>query len=193
MSNNVEKDNDKLNEKDTNLSVSEENKQKETEEKKEIKEEKQPETKKEENVENEPKKNSQEESSEEKKEKTPEEKREELKSRLSSGMKMQFREGKGKFSFKGFVMLIFVLTILLSLPTMLEDVEKTPAREISYTEFVKMSENKNIARVEEKEGYVYGFIGEGENLKGYKTRMITDRLGPRTSAVPPSWNKSAWW
>ena len=177
MSNNVEKDNDKLNEKDTNLSVSEENKQKE------IKEEKQPETKKEENVENEPKKNSQEENSEEKKEKTPEEKREELKSRLSSGMKMQFREGKGKFSFKGFVMLIFVLTILLSLPTMLEDVEKTPAREISYTEFVKMSENKNIARVEEKEGYVYGFVGEGENLKGYKTRMITDRLGSDSNLV----------
>ena len=34
MSNNVEKDNDKLNEKDTNLSVSEENKKQETEEKK---------------------------------------------------------------------------------------------------------------------------------------------------------------
>ena len=176
MSNNVEKDNDKLNEKDTNLSVSEENKKQETEEKKEgkeIKEEKKPEAEKEKDSE----KNSQKEKAEEKKEKTPEEKREELKSRLSSGMKMQFREGKGKFSFKGFVMLIFVLTILLSLPTMLEDVEKTPAREVSYTEFIKMSENKNIARVEEKEGYVYGFIGEGENLKGYKTRMITDRLG----------------
>lgn len=182
MSNNVEKDNDKLNEKDTNLSVSEENKKQETEEKKEekeIKEEKKPEAEKEKDSE----KNSQEENTEEKKEKTPEEKREELKSRLSSGMKMQFREGKGKFSFKGFVMLIFVLTILLSLPTMLEDVEKTPAREVSYTEFIKMSENKNIARVEEKEGYVYGFIGEGENLKGYKTRMITDRLGSDSNLV----------
>lgn len=182
MSNNVEKDNDKLNEKDTNLSVSEENKKQETEEKKEekeIKEEKKPEAEKEKDSE----KNSQEENTEEKKEKTPEEKREELKSRLSSGMKMQFREGKGKFSFKGFVMLIFVLTILLSLPTMLEDVEKTPAREVSYTEFIKMSENKNIARVEEKEGYVYGFTGEGENLKGYKTRMITDRLGSDLNLV----------
>ncbi|MFR4520395.1 MAG: ATP-dependent metallopeptidase FtsH/Yme1/Tma family protein, partial [Fusobacterium sp.] len=182
MSNNVEKDNDKLNEKDTNLSVSEENKKQETEEKKEekeIKEEKKPEAEKEKDSE----KNSQEENTEEKKEKTPEEKREELKSRLSSGMKMQFREGKGKFSFKGFVMLIFVLTILLSLPTMLEDVEKTPAREVSYTEFIKMSENKNIARVEEKEGYVYGFTGEGENLKGYKTRMITDRLGSDPNLV----------
>lgn len=182
MSNSVEKDNDKLNEKDTNLSVSEENKKQETEEKKEekeIKEEKKSEAEKEKDSE----KNSQEENTEEKKEKTPEEKREELKSRLSSGMKMQFREGKGKFSFKGFVMLIFVLTILLSLPTMLEDVEKTPAREVSYTEFIKMSENKNIARVEEKEGYVYGFIGEGENLKGYKTRMITDRLGSDSNLV----------
>lgn len=182
MSNNVEKDNDKLNEKDTNLSVSEENKKQETEEKKEekeIKEEKKPEAEKEKDSE----KNSQEENTEEKKEKTPEEKREELKSRLSSGMKMQFREGKGKFSFKGFVMLIFVLTILLSLPTMLEDVEKTPAREVSYTEFIKMSENKNIARVEEKEGYVYGFTGEGENLKRYKTRMITDRLGSDPNLV----------
>ena len=80
-------------------------------------------------------------------------------------MRMQFKEGKGKFSFKGFVMLIFVLTVLLSLPTMLADVEKIPSKEVSYTEFIKMSENKQIAKVEEKEGYVYGFIGEGENLK----------------------------
>ena len=192
MSNNVEKENDKLNEKDTKLGVSEENKKEEVKEEKEVKkeEEKSSENKpcEEQKNENEKEKENKEESSDNKEkkteEKTPEEKREELKSRLSSGMKMQFKkEGRGRFSFKGFVMLIFVLTILLSLPTMLEDVEKTPSKEVSYTEFVKMSENKQIAKVEEKEGYIYGFIGEGENLKGFKTRMITDRLGSDSNLV----------
>ena len=191
MSNSVDKDKDQLNEKDTNLSVSEEKKNEEIKGEKETineenKTENKPEEKKEEKQEN--KENHEKENEEKpfsdneieeesKKEKTPEEKREELKSRLSSGMRMQFKEGKGKFSFKGFVMLIFVLTVLLSLPTMLADVEKIPSKEVSYTEFIKMSENKQIAKVEEKEGYVYGFIGEGENLKSFKTRMITDRLG----------------
>ncbi len=202
MSNSVDKDKDQLNEKDTNLSVSEEKKNEEikgeketineenkTENKPEEKKEEKQENKEQENKENHEKENedksfSDDEIKEEsKKEKTPEEKREELKSRLSSGMRMQFKEGKGKFSFKGFVMLIFVLTVLLSLPTMLADVEKTPSKEVSYTEFIKMSENKQIAKVEEKEGYVYGFIGEGENLKSFKTRMITDRLGSDPNLV----------
>ena len=157
------------------------------EEKAEVKEEEKPsqeETKKEEKTEEEKKETPKEEIKEDERPKTAEQKREELKSKLSSGMKMQFKkEGKGKFSFKGFVMLVFVVTLLLSLPTMLSDMEKTPAKEVSYTEFIKMSENKQIRRVEEKEGYVYGYIGEGENIKSFRTRMITDRLGSDSNLV----------
>ena len=157
------------------------------EEKAEVKEEEKPsqeETKKEEKTEEEKKETSKEEIKEDERPKTAEQKREELKSKLSSGMKMQFKkEGKGKFSFKGFVMLVFVVTLLLSLPTMLSDMEKTPAKEVSYTEFIKMSENKQIRRVEEKEGYVYGYIGDGENIKSFRTRMITDRLGSDSNLV----------
>ena len=157
------------------------------EEKAEVKEEEKPsqeETKKEEKTEEEKKETPKEEIKEDERPKTAEQKREELKSKLSSGMKMQFKkEGKGKFSFKGFVMLVFVVTLLLSLPTMLSDMEKTPAKEVSYTEFIKMSENKQIRRVEEKEGYVYGYIGDGENIKSFRTRMITDRLGSDSNLV----------
>ena len=156
-------------------------------EKAEVKEEEKPsqeETKKEEKTEEEKKETPKEEIKEDERPKTAEQKREELKSKLSSGMKMQFKkEGKGKFSFKGFVMLVFVVTLLLSLPTMLSDMEKTPAKEVSYTEFIKMSENKQIKRVEEKEGYVYGYIGDGENIKSFRTRMITDRLGSDSNLV----------
>lgn len=174
MPNNLEKDNENLQEKKDELNGSEKNIKNEEETKKE-------EPKKDENGSQEQK----EEPKKEKKyeEKSIEEKRKEIKSRLSSGMKGPFKEGKSKFSFKGFVMLIFVLTLLLSLPTMLSDVEKTPAKEVSYTEFIQMSKDKKIQRVEEKEGYVYGFFGEGDNLKGYRTRMITDRLGSDTNLV----------
>ncbi|WP_300394629.1 ATP-dependent zinc metalloprotease FtsH [Fusobacterium sp.] len=190
MPNNLEKDNEKLNEKDTNLNHSEEKKGEENqigkeEEIKKEKDEKSNEEKESKSSEEKIEKEKEEEKSEkeEVKEKTPEEKREELKSRLSSGMKNPFKEKKGKFSFKGFVMLIFILTVLLSLPTMIADVEKTPSKEISYTEFIKMSENKSISSVEEKDGYVYGYSGEGENIKGFKTRMITDRLGNDVNLV----------
>ena len=156
-------------------------------EKAEVKEEEkssQEETKEEEKTGEEKKETPKEEIKEDERPKTAEQKREELKSKLSSGMKMQFKkEGKGKFSFKGFVMLVFVVTLLLSLPTMLSDMEKTPAKEVSYTEFIKMSENKQIKRVEEKEGYVYGYIGDGENIKSFRTRMITDRLGSDSNLV----------
>lgn len=218
MSNNVDKDNNQLNEKDTNVSVNEEPKKenKGEDEPREIKVEEHTEEKeieiirknmtkeeferelekenssdeedeekdkeKEENEkaedaneENNEKENSEGENTEDAKNKTPEEKREELKSKLSSGMKMQFKEGKGKFSFKGFVMLIFIITVLLSVPTMLSDVEKTPSKEISYTEFIKMSEDNKIVKVEEKEGYVYGYAEGNDNA--FKTRMITERLG----------------
>ncbi len=116
---------------------------------------------------------------EEKKEKTKieetiEERREELKSRLSSGMK---NVKKGKFNFKGLIMLIFVVTLLMSLPSIMKSEKTTPTTTVSYTEFVSNVKDKKIDFVEEREGYIYGYYGSEENLQGYKTRLITDRLG----------------
>ena len=105
---------------------------------------------------------------------TVEERREELKSKLSSKMK---NVKKGKFNFKGLVMLIFVVTLLISLPSMMDGEEKTATTTVSYTEFMSNVKNKKIDFVEEREGYIYGYFGKEDDLKGFKTRLITDRLG----------------
>lgn len=105
---------------------------------------------------------------------TVEERREELKSKLSSKMK---NVKKGKLNFKGLVMLIFIVTLLISLPSMMEGEEKTPTTTVSYTEFVSNIKDKKIDFVEEREGYIYGYFGKADDLKGFKTRLITDRLG----------------
>ena len=107
-------------------------------------------------------------------EKELEDRREELKSKLSSGMK---KVKKGRLNFKGLVMLVFIVTLLMSLPSLLESEERTPTTTVSYTEFISNVKNKKIDYVEEREGYLYGYYGEQADLKGYKTRMITDRLG----------------
>lgn len=150
---------------------------KEENEKNPVKEEKVEEKKVEEKSEETPKEEQKEKT---KIEETIEERREELKSRLSSGMK---NVKKGKFNFKGLVMLIFVVTLLMSLPSIMKSEKTTPTTTVSYTEFVSNIKNKKIDFVEEREGYIYGYYGNEENLQGYKTRLITDRLGHDTELV----------
>lgn len=120
---------------------------------------------------------------EEKTEEILDDKKKELKSKLSSGMKSSFKIKKARVSFKGLIMLVFIVTMLLSLPNMMTDMDKTPAKTISYTEFVNSIENSVFKSVEEKEGYVYGIYVEGEETKVVKTRMITNRLGNDTKLV----------
>ena len=110
-------------------------------------------------------------------EKELEERKNELKNKIYSGMNSKLKMKKSKLSFKGLIMLVFIITILLSLPNMMADRNKTPAKEVSYSEFIDLSKTKELSSVEEKDGFVYGRIGEGESLKVYKTRMITNRLG----------------
>ncbi|MBC2856562.1 MAG: ATP-dependent zinc metalloprotease FtsH [Cetobacterium sp.] len=86
------------------------------------------------------------------------------------------REKGGKFNFKGFIMLLFVITLFMSLPSLFSDSSKSNLKDISYTEFLKLAEDKTIKSVDEKEGYVFGYTSETDKT-GYKTRMITDRLG----------------
>ena len=117
------------------------------------------------------------------------ERKEELKSKLRDGLnqnnnKEEDRANKikslgGKFNFKGFVMLLFIVTLIASAPALLSTNTKTPSNEIGYSEFISHVKNKEIIKVNEKEGYVYGYSPEDEKkeVKSYKARMITDRLG----------------
>ncbi|MHD0317918.1 ATP-dependent zinc metalloprotease FtsH [Fusobacterium sp. THCT1E2] len=117
------------------------------------------------------------------------ERKEELKSKLRDGLnqnsnKEEDRTNKlkslgGKFNFKGFVMLLFIVTLIASAPALLSTNTKTPSNEIGYSEFISHVKNKEIIKVNEKEGYVYGYSPEDEKkeVKSYKARMITDRLG----------------
>ena len=117
------------------------------------------------------------------------ERKEELKSKLRDGLnqngnKEEDRTNKlkslgGKFNFKGFVMLLFIVTLIASAPALLSTNAKTPNNEIGYSEFISHVKNKEIIKVNEKEGYVYGYSPEDEKkeVKSYKARMITDRLG----------------
>jgi len=117
------------------------------------------------------------------------ERKEELKSKLrdelnQNGNKEEDRTNKlkslgGKFNFKGFVMLLFIVTLIASAPALLSTNAKTPNNEIGYSEFISHVKNKEIIKVNEKEGYVYGYSPEDEKkeVKSYKARMITDRLG----------------
>lgn len=117
------------------------------------------------------------------------ERKEELKSKLRDGLnqnsdKEEDRNNKlkslgGRFNFKGFVMLLFIVTLIASAPALLSTNAKTPSNEIGYSEFINLVKNKEIIKVNEKEGYIYGYSPEDEKkeVKSYKARMITDRLG----------------
>ncbi|WP_304488674.1 ATP-dependent zinc metalloprotease FtsH [Cetobacterium sp. 8H] len=82
----------------------------------------------------------------------------------------------GKFNLKGFIMLLFIVTIILSLPSMFSKSESTNVKTISYTEFLNDVKTDKLVRVDEKEGYIYGYTSD-KDATAFKARMITDRLG----------------
>lgn len=126
-------------------------------------------------------------------------KKEELKSKLRDGLNQKpndddeknrnIRKMKnlgGKFNFKAFIMLLFIITIAMSSSSFLKDVNTTASNEIGYSEFIQKIENSEIKKVNEKEGYVYGEAAqtsEGEVGKTFKARMITNRLGDDPNMV----------
>lgn len=87
------------------------------------------------------------------------------------------QDEKGKFNIKGLIMLLFIVTIFMSLPSLMQDKRATNTQTVSYTEFLNLVKSKTITGVEEKEGYIYGSNEEGDKNYQYKARMITDRLG----------------
>lgn len=84
------------------------------------------------------------------------------------------REPGGKFNFKGLVMLIFIVTLLISLPSLFSKKEETDGKVITYSKFISDLKNNTFEKISEKEGYVYGYTAD---KKIFKARMITDRLG----------------
>ena len=87
----------------------------------------------------------------------------------------RFKNLGGKFNFKGFIMLLFIITLIMSLPSLLANRESGAVEDIGYSQFNTMLEQGKITKVDEKEGYIYGY--EKDDEKAFKARMITDRLG----------------
>ena len=108
---------------------------------------------------------------------------------------------KIKFSFKGLLMLVFIITLLMYIPTIMsESKQQAQVKEISYSKFIETLKSGEIKEVQEKDGYVYGLKNTSESdikneqtaasLKnvfnnnekaqendGFRARLITDRLG----------------
>lgn len=126
-----------------------------------------------------------------------EERKRKIKEKLKEGMdknkedkkSQEKREIGGKFNLKGFIMLLFIITIILSLPSMFNTKESTNVKTISYSQFTKDIQESKLVKVEEKEGYVYGYTA-GKEPVGYKARMITDRLGSDKKLVDLIENKN---
>ena len=104
---------------------------------------------------------------------------------------------KLNFNFKGLLMLIFIITLAVVVPSIMDENKNQQVIDVSYSDFIKNVENKKIGVVEEKDGYVYGykasevkyletksnsiksklgFDGKKE-VQGLKARLITNRLG----------------
>lgn len=117
-----------------------------------------------------------------------EERKKELKAKLKYGMR---NKGKGsdkqspengnnknpkpgKFNFKSIVMLLFIITIFMSIPSLMTDKTQGNSEEVTYSEFLELTRNGAIKSVQEKEGYVYAVKKDTE--ENINARMISDRL-----------------
>ncbi|WP_372713277.1 ATP-dependent zinc metalloprotease FtsH [Ilyobacter sp.] len=119
-----------------------------------------------------------------------EERKKELKAKLKYGMRgrgnretedNQNPEGgngknpkPGKFNFKSIVMLLFIVTIFMSIPSLMTDKSQTGSEEVTYTQFLDLSKSGAFKSVQEKEGYVYAVRKDSEEK--VNARMISDRL-----------------
>lgn len=82
---------------------------------------------------------------------------------------------KGRFNLKSLLMLLFVLTVIMTVSNSFTK-EKNPPVAVSYTEFVQKIKENQISHIEEKEGNIVGVSASDIN-KRFTTRMITNRLG----------------
>ena len=104
---------------------------------------------------------------------------------------------KLNFNFKGLLMLIFIITLAVVVPSIMDENKNQQVIDVSYSDFIKNVENKKIGVVEEKDGYVYGYkasevkyletksnsiksklgFDDKNKVQGLKARLITNRLG----------------
>lgn len=118
---------------------------------------------------------------------------------------------KVNFNFKGLLMLIFIITLAVVVPSIMDENKNQQIVDISYSDFIKNIENKKIGVVEEKDGYVYGYkasevkyletksnsikskLGfDGKNeVQGLKARLITNRLGEDSNLMAVINNNNA--
>lgn len=118
---------------------------------------------------------------------------------------------KVNFNFKGLLMLIFIITLAVVIPSIMDENKNQQMIDISYSDFIKNIENKKIGVVEEKDGYVYGYkasevkyletrsnsikskLGfDGKNeVQGLKARLITNRLGEDSNLMAVINNNAA--
>lgn len=91
---------------------------------------------------------------------------------------------KFKFSLKGLLMLIFIIALVMYIPTIMSESKMGEPKEISYSQFIETINSGEIKLVEEKEGYVYGYkevVEKQEMGNAFKARLITNRLGEDTT------------
>ncbi len=122
-----------------------------------------------------------------------EERKKELKAKLKYGMKKGAPKGRepqgdnrgnnnqgdkkpqkeNKFNFKNIVMLLFVVTIFMSIPSLMSNKTKNMGTQVKYSEFLSEVKAGNIKSIDEKEGYVYGIKQDDQEINA---RMISDRI-----------------
>lgn len=121
---------------------------------------------------------------------------------------------KVNFNFKGLLMLIFIITLVFVVPSMMDESASEKTNDISYSTFIKNIEDKNINVIEERDGYIYGYkedpaklnqvtqnksgglkaklgIKTEEEVQGFKARLITNRLGEDANLMTVINNNSA--
>ena len=99
---------------------------------------------------------------------------------------------KVNFNFKGFAMLIFIvsLIIFLSNTKFFGEEKRQNQATITYTSFIKNIENKVIKSVEENDGYVYGYVKDSTTEKVNKNSFLKNLIDKKEREINPK-NNSA--
>ena len=99
---------------------------------------------------------------------------------------------KVNFNFKGFAMLIFIVSLIFffSNPTFFGDEKRQNQATITYTAFINNIENKVIKSVEENDGYIYGYVKDSTTEKVNKDSFLKNLIDKKEREINPK-NNSA--
>ena len=99
---------------------------------------------------------------------------------------------KVNFNFKGFAMLIFIVSLIFffSNPTFFGDEKRQNQATITYTAFINNIENKVIKSVEENDGYIYGYVKDSTTEKVNKDSFLKNLINKKEREINPK-NNSA--